>query len=402
MTMLKFGGKFDNKAYKTSGGLHGIGVKAVNFLSEWCEVEVRRGGHVYQQEYERGKPTGPVIRVGTAQGTGTKTTFKPDYQIFGDFKFDYNILYKRLQELAFLNRGVKIVFKDLRNGEGETFQYNDGIVEFVELSEPRQRGHPRRRRLHHRRRNEERRSKSRSPSSTAPSTPRTSTPTSTTSTPSTAARTSPASARPSPARSTPTARRRTSSRTSCPPARTSARASRRSSRVRVPEPAVRGADQGQAQQPRGGRRSSTRWSATSWRSISKRIPRRPSDDCQGRAGGRGPRGGPQGQGPLPRPQGHPGRRRPAGQAPRLHQQDRRALRAVPGRGRFGRRQRRGRPRPRVPGHPPLARQDHQRLQVARRQGAGQRGSPQHDLGHRLRHRRRGRSQPSAATARSSS
>ena len=91
MTMLKYGGKFDNKAYKTSAGLHGIGVKAVNFLSEWCEVEVRRGGHAYQQEYERGKPTGPVIRVGTAQGTGTKTTFKPDYQMFGDLKFDYNI-----------------------------------------------------------------------------------------------------------------------------------------------------------------------------------------------------------------------------------------------------------------------------------------------------------------------
>ncbi len=131
MTMLKYGGKFDNKAYKTSAGLHGMGVKAVNFLSEWCEVEVRRGGHAYQQEYERGKPTSPVIRVGTAQGTGTKTTFKPDYQMFGDLKFDYNLLCKRLQELAFLNRGVKIVFKDLRNGKGETFQYNDGIVEFI-------------------------------------------------------------------------------------------------------------------------------------------------------------------------------------------------------------------------------------------------------------------------------
>ena len=131
MTMLKYGGKFDNKAYKTSAGLHGMGVKAVNFLSEWCEVEVRRGGHAFQQEYERGKPTSAVIRVGTAQGTGTKTTFKPDYQMFGDLKFDYNTLYKRLQELAFLNRGVKIAFKDLRNGEGETFQYKDGIVEFI-------------------------------------------------------------------------------------------------------------------------------------------------------------------------------------------------------------------------------------------------------------------------------
>jgi DNA gyrase subunit B len=131
MTMLKYGGKFDNKAYKTSAGLHGIGVKAVNFLSEWCEVEVRRDGHAYQQEYARGKVAGPVTKMGTATGTGTKTTFKPDYQVFGDLKFEYNTLYKRLQELAFLNRGVKIVFKDERNGEGETFQYNDGLVEFV-------------------------------------------------------------------------------------------------------------------------------------------------------------------------------------------------------------------------------------------------------------------------------
>ncbi|HEV3004572.1 MAG TPA: ATP-binding protein, partial [Pirellulales bacterium] len=106
MTVLKFGGKFEKGAYMTSGGLHGVGVTVVNFLSEWCEVEVRRGGHAFQQEYERGKPTSAVIRVGTAQGTGTKTTFKPDYQMFGELKFDYNTLFKRLQELAFLNRGV--------------------------------------------------------------------------------------------------------------------------------------------------------------------------------------------------------------------------------------------------------------------------------------------------------
>jgi len=131
MTMLKYGGKFDHKAYKTSGGLHGIGVKAVNFLSEWCEVEVRRDGHVYQQEYERGRPTGPVTRIGTAQGTGTRTTFKPDPEVFGDLKFDYNTLHRRLQELAFLNRGVSIVFYDERVGEGETFQYDEGLVAFV-------------------------------------------------------------------------------------------------------------------------------------------------------------------------------------------------------------------------------------------------------------------------------
>ncbi|HUT13482.1 MAG TPA: DNA gyrase subunit B [Thermoguttaceae bacterium] len=131
MTMLKYGGKFDHKAYKTSGGLHGIGVKAVNFLSEWCEVEVRRNGHTYLQEYERGKPTGPVTRIAAAESTGTKTTFKPDHQVFGDLKFDYNLLHRRLQELAFLNRRVKIIFRDERKGEGETFQYEDGLIEFV-------------------------------------------------------------------------------------------------------------------------------------------------------------------------------------------------------------------------------------------------------------------------------
>jgi DNA gyrase subunit B len=131
MTMLKYGGKFDQKAYKTSGGLHGIGVKAVNFLSDWCDVEVRRDGHVYRQGYERGKPTGPVSKIGKAETTGTKTTFKPDPDVFGDLKFEYSILHRRLQELAFLNRGVRMVFEDRRTGEGETFQYADGIVEFV-------------------------------------------------------------------------------------------------------------------------------------------------------------------------------------------------------------------------------------------------------------------------------
>ncbi len=132
MTMLKYGGKFDNKAYKTSGGLHGIGVKAVNFLSEWCEVEVRREGHVYHQEYERGKPVGPVTKLGASDVTGTKTTFKPDHEIFGELKFEYNILHRRLQELAYLNKGVRIRFVDDRTGQGEVFQYDRGIVEFVE------------------------------------------------------------------------------------------------------------------------------------------------------------------------------------------------------------------------------------------------------------------------------
>jgi len=133
MTMLKYGGKFGGSAYKTSGGLHGIGVKAVNFLSQWCEVEVRRDGHVFHQEYERGKPTAPVKQMGATDQTGTKTTFKPDPEIFGNLKFDYNILHRRLQELAYLNKGVKISFKDDRNGESEVFQYDRGIVEFVEF-----------------------------------------------------------------------------------------------------------------------------------------------------------------------------------------------------------------------------------------------------------------------------
>ncbi len=133
MTKLKMGGKFDQNAYKTSGGLHGIGVKAVNFLSQWCEVEVHREGHVYQQEYERGLPTGDVQTIGTSKSTGTKVTFKPDPEIFGDIKFDYNELLKRLQELAFLNRGVQIDFRDERRDEGEVFCYERGIVEFIEF-----------------------------------------------------------------------------------------------------------------------------------------------------------------------------------------------------------------------------------------------------------------------------
>ena len=132
MTVLKFGGKFSKGAYMTSGGLHGVGVTVVNFLSEWCEVEVRRDGHIYQQEYERGEPTGEVRRIGSTNLVGTKTTFKPDPLIFPVTQFNYNILYRRLQELAFLNPGIKIHFRDKRTGEGETFHYQRGVLEFVE------------------------------------------------------------------------------------------------------------------------------------------------------------------------------------------------------------------------------------------------------------------------------
>ncbi|MEM8864780.1 MAG: DNA gyrase subunit B [Planctomycetota bacterium] len=137
MTVLKFGGKFSKGAYQTSGGLHGVGVTVVNFLSEWAEVEVCRDGHVHHQEYERGVPKGPVRRVGATKKRGTKTTFKADPQIFQTTKYSYSTLQKRLQELAFLNRGVRITITDGRliaegkGGESDSFQYEDGIREFV-------------------------------------------------------------------------------------------------------------------------------------------------------------------------------------------------------------------------------------------------------------------------------
>ncbi len=132
MTVLKFGGKFEKGAYQTSGGLHGVGVTVVNFLSQWAEVEVYRDGHAYQQEYERGVPQGDVRRLGSTKKRGTKTTFKPDSQIFPSTNFIYDTLLKRLRELAFLNRGVRIIYRDERNNSGEEFYYERGIIEFIE------------------------------------------------------------------------------------------------------------------------------------------------------------------------------------------------------------------------------------------------------------------------------
>ncbi len=133
MTVLKFGGKFDKKAYQTSGGLHGVGVTVVNFLSQWCEVEVLRDGKVSTQSYERGVATGPVRDAGVTVKRGTKTTFKPDSQIFPNTRFVYDTLAKRLQELAFLNSGVRIKVRDERNNTGDEFFYERGIEEFVEF-----------------------------------------------------------------------------------------------------------------------------------------------------------------------------------------------------------------------------------------------------------------------------
>jgi DNA gyrase subunit B len=132
MTMLHAGGKFDNLTYKVSGGLHGVGVSVVNALSEWLRVEVRRNEKLWVQDYVRGKPKDEVHEIGTAIGTGTTTIFKPDPTIFETTEFKYDILVNRLRELAFLNKGVKIILMDARSGVSDTFHYEGGIVQFVQ------------------------------------------------------------------------------------------------------------------------------------------------------------------------------------------------------------------------------------------------------------------------------
>ena len=131
MTKLHAGGKFDKGAYKVSGGLHGVGVSVVNALSEWLEVEIRRNGKRYFQRYERGKTATPLKEIGKADTTGTKVTFLPDKEIFKDISIDKNHLKKRLQEIAFLNKNLKITFFDENSGEKEVYQYEGGIAEFV-------------------------------------------------------------------------------------------------------------------------------------------------------------------------------------------------------------------------------------------------------------------------------
>lgn len=132
LTELHAGGKFESKAYRISGGLHGVGVSVVNALSEWLDVEIKQNGTVYQQHYERGCPTGPLSVVGKTKGRGTKITFKPDSEIFEILDFSYDILSQRLRELAFLNRGLTITLSDERTEERKIFHYSGGIVSFVE------------------------------------------------------------------------------------------------------------------------------------------------------------------------------------------------------------------------------------------------------------------------------
>src|SRR5579864_5612137 len=131
LTVLHAGGKFENSAYKVSGGLHGVGVSVVNALSETLDLEIWRNGQVYEQSYERGTPMGELEATGTTKRRGTKVTFKPDAQVFETTAFSFDILAQRLRELAFLNGGVLITLDDERDGKGHKFHYEGGIVSFV-------------------------------------------------------------------------------------------------------------------------------------------------------------------------------------------------------------------------------------------------------------------------------
>ena len=134
LTKLHAGGKFDNAAYKVSGGLHGVGISVVNALSEWLNLEIWRGGKVYVQSYQRGVPTGPLENTGHTDRRGTKVTFRPDDKIFETTDFSFDVLSQRLRELAFLNRGLLITIDDERNetGKKHEFHYTGGIISFVE------------------------------------------------------------------------------------------------------------------------------------------------------------------------------------------------------------------------------------------------------------------------------
>ena len=131
MTILHAGGKFGGGGYKVSGGLHGVGASVVNALSEECTVTVKREGHIWQQDYKRGKVVEDLRQIGDSDETGTKVYFKPDSEIFEELIFDFEVLAQRLRELAFLNKGIYIKLVDKRTEKEEIFHYKGGIKSFV-------------------------------------------------------------------------------------------------------------------------------------------------------------------------------------------------------------------------------------------------------------------------------
>jgi DNA gyrase subunit B len=136
MTTLHAGGKFDHDSYKVSGGLHGVGVSVVNALSEWLEVEILLNGKVYTQRYERGRPAYDLKskpQTGKKDGRGTIVTFMPDDKVFSTLNYSFDTLSLRMRELAFLNKGISIVFTDERSGKKHDFNYSGGIVSFVKF-----------------------------------------------------------------------------------------------------------------------------------------------------------------------------------------------------------------------------------------------------------------------------
>lgn len=134
-TVLHAGGKFDNNSYKVSGGLHGVGASVVNALSQWLEVYVHRNGHIYHQRFEKGHPKTQLEIIGTTQETGTTVKFVPDKEIFKEsITFDYETLRQRIQELAFLNKGLRLTIKDVRNPnniKSGDYHYEGGLKEYV-------------------------------------------------------------------------------------------------------------------------------------------------------------------------------------------------------------------------------------------------------------------------------
>ena len=131
LTVLHAGGKFDSDTYKVSGGLHGVGVSVVNALSDWLELEISRDGAVWEQTYEKGKPTNKLNQTGKTRKTGTKVTFHPDPGIFEKTVYSFDTLAQRLRELAFLNKGLKITLTDERTEKTTEFRFTGGITEFV-------------------------------------------------------------------------------------------------------------------------------------------------------------------------------------------------------------------------------------------------------------------------------